>query len=105
VDDALLRPGRFDRLVEVPLPDRDGRRAIFQVHMRRSERRARRQLFAALDEAEWTALLDATEGFSGADAAETVRRALEAKVRSGATAGQIEPVELRAVAAGIARPF
>ena len=105
VDDALLRPGRFDRLVEVPMPDREGRRAIFRVHMRRSERKAQRPLFADLDEAQWAALLDATDGFSGADVAEAVRRSLEAKVRSGATGGEIEGDELLAVAGSVARPF
>jgi len=105
VDEALLRPGRFDRLVEVPLPGRDDRRAIFRVHMRRAERKAARPLFAELDDERWQALLDATSGFSGADVAETVRRALEAKVRSGATAGRIEAEELLTVAAGVARPF
>ena len=105
VDEALLRPGRFDRLVEVPLPNRAGRQAIFGVHMRRAERVARRSLFAEPDEAQWSALLDATDGFSGADVAEVVRRALEAKVRSRATAGRIEPDELLAVATGIARKF
>ena len=105
VDEALVRPGRFDRLVEVPLPDRDGRRAIFGVHMRRAEASAGRPLFAPLDEADWTVLLDASERFSGADVAETVRRALEAKVRSGATSGTIVPEDLVAVAAGVSRPF
>jgi transitional endoplasmic reticulum ATPase len=105
VDDALLRPGRFDRLVEVPLPGREDRRAIFRVHMRRAERKAARPLFAELDDERWTALLDATNGFSGADVAETVRRALEVKVRSGATAGRIEAEELQAAATGVARPF
>jgi hypothetical protein len=37
--------------------------------------------------------------------AETVRRALEVKVRSGATAGRIEAEELLAAAGGVARPF
>jgi len=105
VDEALLRPGRFDRLVEVPLPGRDDRRAIFLVHMRRAERKAARPLFAELDDERWQALLDATNGFSGADIAETVRRALEAKVRSGATAGRIEADELVGVAGGVTRPF
>jgi hypothetical protein len=105
VDEALLRPGRFDRLVEVPLPDRDGRRAIFGVHMRRAERKAGRTLFTPLDAERWTALLDATEGFSGADVAEAIRRVLEVKVRSGATGGRIKPDELLAAAAGIGRPF
>jgi hypothetical protein len=105
VDEALLRPGRFDRLVEVPLPGRDDRRAIFRVHMRRAERKARRPIFAELDDEQWQALLDASNLFSGADVAETVRRALEAKVRSGATAGRIEAEELLTVAAGVTRPF
>ena len=105
VDEALLRPGRFDRLVEVPLPVREDRRAIFRVLMRRAERKAARPLFAELDAEQWDALLDASKGFSGADVAETVRRALEAKVRSGATAGRIEADELLAVAGGVARPF
>ena len=105
VDDALTRPGRFDRLVEVPMPDRDGRQAIFRVHMRLCERKAGRRLFAELRKGQWAALLDATDGFSGADVAETVRRALEGKVRSGATGGEIEPNELIEVAAGIGRPF
>jgi hypothetical protein len=105
VDDALLRPGRFDRLVEVPMPGRAGREAIFRVHMRRAEARAGRLLFGELDQERWDALLDASDGFSGADVAETVRRALEARVRSGATAGRIEAAELLSEAAGVARPF
>ncbi len=34
VDPALLRPGRFDRIVEVPLPTEEGRREIFKIHTR-----------------------------------------------------------------------
>lgn len=34
LDQALLRPGRFDRLIEVPLPDEDGIREIFRIHTR-----------------------------------------------------------------------
>ncbi len=32
LDSALLRPGRFDRIIEIPKPDREGRREIFQIH-------------------------------------------------------------------------
>lgn len=35
LDTALLRPGRFDRLIEIPKPDIEGRREIFTIHTRR----------------------------------------------------------------------
>lgn len=35
LDPALLRPGRFDRIIEVPLPDEEGRLEIFKVHTRK----------------------------------------------------------------------
>jgi proteasome regulatory subunit len=34
LDEAILRPGRFDRLIEVPKPDDEGRELIFQIHTR-----------------------------------------------------------------------
>jgi proteasome regulatory subunit len=34
IDEALLRPGRFDRIVEIPLPDLDGVRKILEIHTR-----------------------------------------------------------------------
>jgi proteasome regulatory subunit len=34
LDDAILRPGRFDRLIEVPTPEKDGREQIFEIHTR-----------------------------------------------------------------------
>jgi transitional endoplasmic reticulum ATPase len=105
VDPAITRPGRFDRLVEVPLPDRDGRRQIFEVHIRRAERRAGRPVFEAIDEPGWERLLDASQGHSGADIAEAVRRALEAKVRAGASGGQVGQDELLAHATTLGRPF
>jgi transitional endoplasmic reticulum ATPase len=78
VDPALLRPGRLDRLVEVPLPDAEARAQILHVHMRRAERRAGRRLFESSD---WRRLIRATDGMSGAEIEETVRRALEERVR------------------------
>ena len=35
LDEALLRPGRFDRIIEIPFPNFEGRTAIFKIHSRR----------------------------------------------------------------------
>lgn len=35
LDEALIRPGRFDRIIEIPMPDSDGRLQIFKIHTRR----------------------------------------------------------------------
>ena len=35
LDNALLRPGRFDRIIEVPIPDVEGLKAIFKIHTRK----------------------------------------------------------------------
>jgi transitional endoplasmic reticulum ATPase len=34
LDPAILRPGRFDEIVDIPLPDEESRRLIFEVHLR-----------------------------------------------------------------------
>jgi hypothetical protein len=105
IDEALTRPGRFDRLVEVPLPSPEGRRAIFEVHMRAASRKAGRALFEDPSTEEWARLVEATAGYSGADIAEAVRRVLEAKIRSGVTAGVVAADELLASATGVRRPW
>ena len=105
VDDALTRPGRFDRLVEVPLPDPEGRRMIFEIHLRKASRKAGRQVFVEPSEEEWVRLVEASKGYSGADIAEAVRRSLESKVRAGATVGMITLDELLAQTLTAKRPF
>jgi cell division protease FtsH len=57
LDAALLRPGRFDRLVNVPLPDRTSRRAILDVHAKNKQMSTDINL---------DLLAEATSGFSGA---------------------------------------
>lgn len=58
LDPALLRPGRFDRQITVALPDRNGRRAILEVHARNKH---------LSNEIDLDALAKRTPGFSGAD--------------------------------------
>ena len=58
LDPALIRPGRFDRLIEVPLPDVIGRKEIFKVHTRKMSISKN----VNIDE-----LAIITDGFSGAD--------------------------------------
>jgi cell division protease FtsH len=66
LDPALLRPGRFDRQVTVPLPDIKGREEILKVHMRK----------VPLDKnTEASKIARGTPGFSGADLANLVNEA------------------------------
>ena len=66
LDPALLRPGRFDRQVVVPLPDIRGREQILKVHMRR---------VPVDDDVRPSILARGTPGFSGADLANLVNEA------------------------------
>ena len=66
LDTALMRPGRFDRRIQVDLPDRRGREAILAVHARS------RPLSDEVSLAEWALR---TPGFSGADLANLINEA------------------------------
>lgn len=78
VDSALLRAGRFDRWVEVPLPDEEGRKQILGIHMKKAEKIASRVLF---DQINVDTIASSMENSSGADISEIIRRVLEEKVR------------------------
>ncbi|MGA9334809.1 MAG: ATP-dependent zinc metalloprotease FtsH, partial [Rudaea sp.] len=66
LDPALLRPGRFDRQVVVPLPDLRGREQILKVHMRK---------VPISDDVDASVIARGTPGFSGADLANLVNEA------------------------------
>ncbi|MBX6371037.1 MAG: ATP-dependent zinc metalloprotease FtsH, partial [Acidothermus sp.] len=74
LDPALLRPGRFDRQITVPLPTQDDRAAILRVHCRD------KQLGPDVD---LDAIARATPGFSGAELANLVNEAAIAAAREG----------------------
>ncbi len=58
IDPALLRPGRFDRLIYVPVPDRDARKEIFQIHLNGKP---------IGTDVDVDKLADKTDGYTGAD--------------------------------------
>ncbi len=73
LDPALLRPGRFDRQVVVPLPDIRGREKILQVHMRK---------VPVASNVDASIFARSTPGFSGADLANLVNEAALFAARS-----------------------
>ena len=77
LDSALTRPGRFDRKVVVPLPDREGRKKIFGVHLRDKKYNDK--------EIDLDGLSELTSGFSGADIANLVNEAAIFSVRYNKT--------------------
>jgi transitional endoplasmic reticulum ATPase len=89
VDPSLIRPGRIDRLIEVPLPESDEKREILQIHLRRAEAIAGRPLFGDLD---LDSILARTVKMSGADLAEIVQKVLEGKVQQEGAGIQPGPV-------------
>lgn len=58
LDPALLRPGRFDRFIEIPLPNEEGRKEILKIHTKN---------MALDEEADIELLANLTDGTSGAD--------------------------------------
>ncbi|GIT32864.1 MAG: ATP-dependent zinc metalloprotease FtsH [Gammaproteobacteria bacterium] len=74
LDPALLRPGRFDRQVVVPLPDIRGREQILKVHMKK---------VPIGEDVDPSVIARGTPGFSGADLANLVNEAALVAARSG----------------------
>ena len=65
VDEALLRPGRFDRIIEVTNPDSKGRKHIFEIHTKKKPLENNVNI---------TKLIEITDGFSGAEMAAVCNR-------------------------------
>ena len=72
IDEALLRPGRFDRILEVPPPDNEARKHIFQIHTKKRPLESD----VNLDK-----LVEMTEGMTGADIAALLNAAAMSAIK------------------------
>ncbi len=82
LDPALLRPGRFDRLILVPAPDEKARLEIFNVHTRN---------MPLAEEVKLEELAKKTEGYTGADIEAVCREAAMAAMRRALREGILRP--------------
>ena len=73
IDPALLRPGRFDKIIQIPLPDKESRRRILEINAKEipAVTDARRQ-----DCVDFDKLAETTDGLSGADVAAVANAAV-----------------------------
>ncbi|HEC75883.1 MAG TPA: AAA family ATPase [Thermoplasmatales archaeon] len=72
IDPALLRPGRFDRLIYIPPPDKEARKEIFKIHTKK------KPLAKDVNIEEFA---EKTEGYTGADIAAICNEAVMASIR------------------------
>jgi len=76
LDEALLRPGRFDRILEVPIPDKEARHEILKIHTSRKP----------LDnDVDINKLVDLTDGYTGADITAAVNAAAMSAIKEQVT--------------------
>uniref|UniRef100_A0A8D9BBL2 vesicle-fusing ATPase n=1 Tax=Cacopsylla melanoneura TaxID=428564 RepID=A0A8D9BBL2_9HEMI len=72
IDPAILRPGRLDQLIYIPLPDEKSREAIFKSNLRKSP---------VAPDVDLNYIAKVTNGFSGADLTEICQRAVKLAIR------------------------
>ncbi len=80
IDPALLRPGRFDRVLHVPLPDKKGREEIFKVHT---------EDMKLASDVKLKSISESTENYSGADIEAVCREAGMAALRKNIKAKEV----------------
>lgn len=78
LDAALLRPGRFDRLIRIPAPDAESRKQIFVVHTRKMANAG------SLSNIDYDMLVHLTDGMTGAEIEAICREAGMLAIRDGA---------------------
>ncbi|KAL7466240.1 hypothetical protein ACHAXS_006531 [Conticribra weissflogii] len=77
LDPGIMRPGRLDQLIYIPLPDYESRISIFKANLRKSP---------IAEDITYEKLAQVTEGFSGADITEICQRAAKNAIRESITA-------------------
>ena len=84
LDEALLRPGRFDRIIEIPIPTFEARTQIFEIHTRR---------MSLDDDVNFEVLASRTEGGTGADIKAICTEAGMFAIRDGRDKVQMNDLE------------
>jgi transitional endoplasmic reticulum ATPase len=85
LDPALLRPGRFDRLVKIASPDLEGRKQILRIHTAKKP---------MADDVDIDELAKKTDGYSGADLAALANEAVMLTIRKMVAAGEADPKKM-----------
>jgi len=70
IDPALLRPGRFDKIIQIPLPDKESRRSVIEIHSEDIP------LAEGADKVDFDKISDLTDGLSSADVASIANTAV-----------------------------
>ncbi|MDQ1279536.1 MAG: transitional endoplasmic reticulum ATPase [Thermoproteota archaeon] len=87
IDAALLRPGRFDRVIYVPPPNKIGRLEIFKIHAK---------AMPLAKDVDLTKLSDMTEGYTGADIEAVCREAAMIAARENKEAKEVKAIHFEA---------
>jgi AAA family ATPase, CDC48 subfamily len=94
VDPALRRPGRFDREIQIPMPDKRARREILQVHTRNmplcTSEDVKSKVCVAGDEVDLDKIAEMTHGYTGADIAALAKEAAMSALRKAISKGLID---------------
>lgn len=81
IDNALMRPGRIDRIIYIPLPDKDTRTEIFSIHLRKTP---------LAPDADLDDVICKTEGYSGAEITAICREAALAALQEDINAQNVK---------------
>ncbi len=86
LDPAIMRPGRFDKLIYMPLPDAPAREAILKLHSRS---------VPLAEDVDFKKLAAMTDRYSGADLANVAREAIHQTAREAQAANQVIPLSMK----------